>query len=106
MFGAKKSFLDQELQDWHVDCWSWLIRWGGDADNLRKAFPFYCRRPTWKNPRQMLPASFLASVCSARILRSASSNSPAYSRRDGRRSGSTLPEATALSDVLAAIDAA
>src|SRR5687767_3949118 len=36
MFGTKKSFLEQELQDWHVDCWSWLIRWGGGADSLRK----------------------------------------------------------------------
>src|SRR5689334_15346570 len=28
MFGPGKTFLDKELQDWHVDCWSWLIRWG------------------------------------------------------------------------------
>ena len=28
MFGPGKTFLEKDLQDWHVDCWSWLMRWG------------------------------------------------------------------------------
>jgi hypothetical protein len=35
MFGPGKMFLEKDLQDWHVDCWSWLMRWGGGAQRLR-----------------------------------------------------------------------
>jgi hypothetical protein len=34
MFG-RKPFLEQELQDWHLDCWAWLLRYAGGLDKLR-----------------------------------------------------------------------
>lgn len=35
MFG-RKSFLEQDLQDWHLDCWAWLLRHTGGLESLRE----------------------------------------------------------------------
>lgn len=35
MFG-RKPFLEQDLQDWHLDCWAWLLRHTGGIASLRR----------------------------------------------------------------------
>ena len=34
---GKKTFLDPELEDWHVECWAWLMRHFGGLDAVREA---------------------------------------------------------------------
>ena len=49
MFG-RRPFLDPVLQDWHVDCWSWLMRNAGGVERVRT-------RPLVLPNRDLLPNS-------------------------------------------------
>lgn len=37
MFGLNRSFLDRDVEDWHIECWAWLIRCGGGVEQLRES---------------------------------------------------------------------
>ncbi len=35
MIFGRKRFLDAEVEDWHLECWAWLLRNLGGAEDLR-----------------------------------------------------------------------
>ncbi|GAM99536.1 hypothetical protein U91I_03190 [alpha proteobacterium U9-1i] len=35
MWGKRKHFLDPEVEEWHAECWRWLLRNLGGQDDLR-----------------------------------------------------------------------
>ncbi len=37
MFGSNRSFLDNDVEDWHIECWAWLLRCTGGIEQLRES---------------------------------------------------------------------
>jgi hypothetical protein len=61
VFGRAGSFVDEDVEAWHLDCWAWLIRCAGGIDNLEKA-------PLILPTREFFPATEQAGHAKAEFI--------------------------------------